>query len=146
MALKLIFLDSVAQHDEGVDAFAEHRTWLRHHRDLDDCGMFEQDVLDLGGVDLIPAAVDDVLDAIDDAQASLAAAVAPRADRPADHSPAVAGKRTDLFIHDPEIAGLPISGAELALGGLGLVEVARHNHGAADIDFAKLSVRSLNAP
>jgi hypothetical protein len=28
--------------------------------------MFEQDVLDLGGIDLEPAAVDDVLDAIDD--------------------------------------------------------------------------------
>ena len=69
---------------------------------------------------MIPAAVDHVLDAIDDPQIA-------------------------LLVHDPEIAGLPVSGDELALGGFGIVEVARHDHGAADVDFARLPVRRLNA-
>ena len=103
-----------------MDALAEHRAWLRHDRDLDDGGMFEQNVLDLGRVDLEPAAVDHVLDAIDDPQIA-------------------------LFIHDPEIAGLPVPSDELALGGLRVVEVARHDHGAADVDFAGLAVASLHA-
>ena len=94
MALKLGLFDSVTEHDEGVNALAKHRAGLGHDRDLDDGGMFEQDVLDLGSVDLEPAAVDHVLDAIDDPQIA-------------------------LLIHDPEIAGLPVSGAELALGGFG---------------------------
>jgi hypothetical protein len=120
MAPKLALFDSVAQHDEGVNAPAEHRAWLRHDRDLDDGWMFEQNVLDLGSVDLEPAAVDHILDAIDDPQVA-------------------------LLIHDPEIAGLPISGDELALGGLRVVEIARRDHGAANIDFARLPMRSLNA-
>ena len=76
-----------------MNALAEHRAWLGHDRDLDDSRMFEQHVLDLGGVDLEPAAVDHILDAIDDPQVA-------------------------LLVHDPEIAGLPVSGDELALGGL----------------------------
>src|SRR6478672_2501414 len=111
MALKLGLFDRRAEHDEGVNALAEHRTWLRHDRDLDDCGMFEQDVLDLGGVDLEPTAVDHILDAINDPQVA-------------------------LLIHNPEIAGLPVSSHKLALSGIGIVEIAGYNHGAADIDFA----------
>ncbi len=106
MALKLRFFDRIAQHDEGVNALTEHGTGLRHHRDLDDGWMFEQDVLNLGGVDLEPAAVDHVLDAIDHPQVA-------------------------TLVHDPEIAGLPVSSDELALGGLRVVEVARYDHGAA---------------
>ncbi|HEY6520705.1 MAG TPA: hypothetical protein VIZ19_15205, partial [Roseiarcus sp.] len=94
-----------------MNALAEHRAGLRDHRNLDDRRVFQQHVLDLGGVDRVPAAVDHILDAIDDPQVA-------------------------LFVHDPEIAGLPISGDELALGGLRVVEIARHDHGAADIDFA----------
>ena len=103
-----------------MNALAEHRAWLRHDRDLDDGWMFEQNVLDLRGVDLESAAVDHILDAIDDPQIA-------------------------LLIHDPEIAGFPISGDELALGGLRVVEIARHDHGAADVDFAGLPMRNLNA-
>jgi hypothetical protein len=49
MALKLRFFDHVAEQDKGVNALAKHRAWLGHDRDLDNGGMFEQDVLDLGG-------------------------------------------------------------------------------------------------
>jgi hypothetical protein len=55
MALKLRFFDHVAEQDKGVNALAKHRAWLGHDRDLDNGGMFEQDVLDLGGIDLIAA-------------------------------------------------------------------------------------------
>ena len=51
-----------------MNALAEHRAWLGHDRDLDDGRMFEQNVLDLRGIDLEPAAVDHILDAIDDPQ------------------------------------------------------------------------------
>jgi hypothetical protein len=102
-----------------MDALAEHRTRLRGDLDLDDGWMFEQHVLDLGSVDLESAPVDHVLDAIDDRQIA-------------------------LFIHDPEIAGLPVSSDELALGGFRIVKVARHDHRAADIDIARLSMSRLN--
>jgi hypothetical protein len=68
MAPKLALFDGVTEHDKGVDTLAEHRVWLRHDGDLDDGWMFEQNVFDLGGVDLEPAPVDHILDAIDDPQ------------------------------------------------------------------------------
>src|SRR5579862_9581485 len=82
VAREFAFLHLVAKHDKGVDSLAEHRTGLGDDRRLDDRGMIEEDVLDLGCEDLVAATVDDVLDAVDD--------------------PEVA-----LLVHDAEIAGLP---------------------------------------
>ena len=53
MALKLGLVDRVTKHDEGMNALAKHRAGLRHDRDLDDGWMFKQNVLDLGGEDLV---------------------------------------------------------------------------------------------
>jgi hypothetical protein len=96
MALKPGLFDGVTQHDKRMNALAKHRARLRHHCGFDDGGMFEQDVLDLGGEDLVAPAVDHVLDAIDDSQVA-------------------------AFIYNSEIARLPIPGAELTLGGFGMV-------------------------
>ena len=58
-----------AQNDnEGVHALAKHRARLGDDGRLDDRGVVEQDVLDLGGENLVAAAVDDVLDAVDHTQ------------------------------------------------------------------------------
>src|SRR5579871_5069724 len=79
VAGELFVRDRLAQNDEGMDALAEDRAGLCndcrfHHR-----RMVEQNILDFGGEDFESAAVDDVLDPVDDPQVA-------------------------LLVHDPEIA------------------------------------------
>jgi hypothetical protein len=56
---------------EGVHALAQHRAGLRHHGGLDHARVAHQRVLDLDRIDLVAAAVDHVLLAVEHAHVAL---------------------------------------------------------------------------
>ncbi|HUE47025.1 MAG TPA: hypothetical protein VMO81_12305 [Aestuariivirgaceae bacterium] len=66
---QLIGIESLlAGDDEGMNALAEHRAGLGDDRGFDDGRMSQKDVLHLDTVNLVAAAIDDVLLAIEKAQ------------------------------------------------------------------------------
>ncbi len=79
-----------------------------------------QQVVDLFGVNVLTAANDHVLDAIDDENVS-------------------------VFVHDAHITGMQVAAHEGLGGFFRPVEVALHDHVAADADFSSLAPRAIAA-
>lgn len=65
-----------AQHHDGGDVFAELLMRDGEHAGLQHRRMAQQDLFDLQGRDLLPAAVDDVLDAADDEEVAVGVEIA----------------------------------------------------------------------
>src|SRR5580704_6822725 len=64
--LLLVQADACVQHDDGDDLLAEPVVWLADDGRLADAGVGEQDLLDLSRIQVVTAADDQVLGAVDD--------------------------------------------------------------------------------
>ena len=111
---------TVAHTDHGAHLLAHALVGDADGRGLGDVGVLVEGGLDLGGVDVLTAADDDVLQPVDDVE--------------------------EAFVIEPaEVAGEEPAVAEGSGRGLGVVEVAPHDSGPSQPDLADIAARRLVA-
>ena len=106
---------AVAQGDKGMHPFAQHRAGFGDHRAFEHRWMCVQGVFDLDGVDLVTAAVDHVLLAVNHFHITLG-------------------------VNRPDITGMPEATGEVGCRRRRVVPVVLHHHRPLDPDFAQAAV------
>src|SRR5215210_2852925 len=117
---QLVHVDvlAVLEGDGGRDLLAELVVWHADHRHLGHRGVLVEHLLDLARVDVVAAADDQVLLAVDDEEVA-------------------------VLVHAGHVAGVEPAAAHAVLRGLGPAPVALHDVVAADDDLADLARRQV---